>query len=172
MQKTILNTVFLYLVVIQNTILSTILFVSRVDTEHYFEYGFICISWWYGALFWVRFVCISWWCRRLFWVRFCLYLVVMQKTVLSTIAFVSRGDTEHYFQYGFVCYSYLTSYLVICGTSSITRLSNMSYCVSSQFLSLPVTAATFAVLELAVLWERLQQTYVTFRHSFCCSWYS
>ena len=140
-RNTILSTVCLYLVVIQNTILSTALFVSRGDTEHYFEFGLFVSR---GE----------------------------QKTVLSTIAFVSRGDTEHYLQYGFVCYSYLTSYLVICGASSITRLSNMSYCVSSQFLSLPVTAATFAVLELAVLWERLQQTYVTFRHSFCCSWYS
>ena len=49
----------MYLVVIQNTILSTVLFVSRGnaedyfeygffvsrgDTEHYFEYDFVCIS--------------------------------------------------------------------------------------------------------------------------------
>ena len=45
---------------IQNTILSTALFVSRGDTEHYFEYGLFVSRGDAEDYFEYGFVCISW----------------------------------------------------------------------------------------------------------------
>lgn len=96
--------------------------------------------------------------------------MMIRNTILSTAFFISHGETEHYFErdcilshgdtedyfeYDFDCYSYVAFYLVICGASSTTLLSNVSFFMSSQFLSLSVTAATFVVTEFTVFWQRL-----------------
>jgi hypothetical protein len=77
----------------------------------------------------------------------CKLFLSLRKKVILWGNNVSHGDTEHYFEYCFICYSSVTLYFVIYEASSIARLSNMFYCMTSQFLLLRVTAAT----ELAVL---------------------